>query len=107
VTEPAHHPTAFDGARFRQVLGRFPTGVVVVTAQDDEAPVGLAIRSFASVSLSTPIISDATAHIACELESITAAGDHDFAIRRDVDLEVNHEGGPLVFYRGGYTRLLL
>ena len=161
---PEPHPTAFDEAKFRQVLGHFPTGVVVVAAADADGPVGLAIGSFASVSLDppligffpgnqssswpriravgsfavnilgeeqedvcrvfagkstdkfatigwrpgrsgAPIINDVTAHIECELESVTPAGDHDFAVGRVIDLEVNHEGGPLIFYRGGYSRL--
>jgi flavin reductase (DIM6/NTAB) family NADH-FMN oxidoreductase RutF len=43
--------TAFDSARFRQVMGHFPTGVTVVTALDDTHPVGFTIGSFTSVSL--------------------------------------------------------
>src|SRR6476619_3878226 len=51
-----HHPSSFDTARYRQVLGHFPTGVVVVTAVDDGEPVGLAIGSFSSVSLDPPLV---------------------------------------------------
>lgn len=46
----------FDSARFRQVLGHFPTGVSVVTAIDDGQPVGMAIGSFFSVSLDPPLV---------------------------------------------------
>jgi flavin reductase (DIM6/NTAB) family NADH-FMN oxidoreductase RutF len=46
----------FDGARFRQVLGHFPTGVTVITADPDTGPVGLAIGSFSSVSLDPPLV---------------------------------------------------
>ena len=42
--------TAFDSARFRQVLGHFPTGVCVVAGHHEGQPVGLAIGSFFSVS---------------------------------------------------------
>lgn len=42
--------------RFRQVLGHFPTGVTVITAPTEEGPVGLAIGSFASVSLDPPLV---------------------------------------------------
>lgn len=45
-----------DAARFRQVLGHFPTGVTVITATHDEEPVGLAVGSFASVSLDPPLV---------------------------------------------------
>ncbi|HEV2767299.1 MAG TPA: flavin reductase family protein [Acidimicrobiales bacterium] len=43
-------------ALLRQVLGRFPTGVVVVTASDGVVPYGLSVNSFTSVSLDPPLI---------------------------------------------------
>ena len=49
-------PVPFDSAKFRQVLGHFPTGVTVVTAAPDTGPVGLAVGSFASVSLDPPLV---------------------------------------------------
>ena len=51
MTEPA-----FDSARFRQVLGHFPTGVCVVAAHHDGNPVGMAIGSFFSISLDPPLV---------------------------------------------------
>lgn len=45
-----------DQARFRQVLGHFPTGVTVITAHDDDGRVGLAVGSFFSVSLDPPLV---------------------------------------------------
>ena len=51
MTEPA-----FDSARFRQVLGHFPTGVCVVSAMHEDQPVGMAIGSFFSVSLEPPLV---------------------------------------------------
>ncbi|MET7683655.1 flavin reductase family protein [Streptomyces sp. NPDC005423] len=41
---------------FRRVLGHFPTGIVVITAMDDDAPVGFAVGSFTSVSLNPPMV---------------------------------------------------
>lgn len=41
---------------FRDVLGCFGTGVVLVTAQTDGGPVGMAVNSFTSVSLDPPLI---------------------------------------------------
>jgi 3-hydroxy-9,10-secoandrosta-1,3,5(10)-triene-9,17-dione monooxygenase reductase component len=42
---------------FRDVLGNFPTGVVVVTAQGpDGEPVGMVVGSFTSVSLDPPMV---------------------------------------------------
>ncbi len=49
------HPT-IDPALFRQVLGHFPTGVTVVTAAGADGPVGVAIGSFASISLDPPLV---------------------------------------------------
>ena len=47
---------SIDPNEFRRVLGHFPTGVTVVTAVDDDGPAGMAIGSFASVSLDPPLV---------------------------------------------------
>ena len=47
----------FDAAEFRSALGRFATGVTIVTTrQADGSPVGLTVSSFNSVSLSPPLV---------------------------------------------------
>src|SRR5437016_5192052 len=47
----------FDTRRFRNALGRFPTGVVVVTAvAPDGTRVGMTVSSFNSVSLDPPLV---------------------------------------------------
>ena len=47
----------FDARAYRDVLGRFATGVTVVTTcGDNDQPLGLAVNSFASVSLDPPEI---------------------------------------------------
>ena len=46
----------FDSAHFRQILGHFPTGVTIITAMHEGAPVGLAVGSFFSVSLEPPLV---------------------------------------------------
>ncbi len=156
----------FDSAKFRQVLGHFPTGVTVVTAIEEGAPVGLAIGSFASLSLDpaqvlfcpaktssswpkirsagkfcaniladdqedvsrvfaskaadkfeeigwrrsgngSPIIEGVLAYIDCEITQVHDGGDHEIVVGTVQDLEVRHEGGPLVFFRGGYGRVTL
>jgi 3-hydroxy-9,10-secoandrosta-1,3,5(10)-triene-9,17-dione monooxygenase reductase component len=156
--------SSVDGARFRQVLGHFPTGVTVITATTDAGPVGLAVGSFFSVSLDpplvafcagksstsypkiaeaghycvnvladeqedicrvfaskgedkfatigwrpspatgAPVINDVLAWIDCDIHAVHEAGDHYIVIGRVHELEVGHEGGPLVFFRGGYGR---
>lgn len=51
-------PPDFDADFFRSALGRFATGVTIITTetQDDQRPVGLTISSFNSVSLEPPIV---------------------------------------------------
>ena len=54
--DPADERAASDARRHRDVLGRFATGVTVVTADDDGEPVGLTCQSFSSVSLEPPLV---------------------------------------------------
>jgi 3-hydroxy-9,10-secoandrosta-1,3,5(10)-triene-9,17-dione monooxygenase reductase component len=153
---------AIDEARFRQVLGHFPTGVTVITAK---GPVGLAVGSFSSISLHPPLVGffagksssswpkiretghfgvnilaadqedvcrvfaskapdkfaglgwkpmasgaprlhDVLAWIDCEIDEVYDVGDHDLCVGKVIELavDIEHEHGPLVFYRGGYGR---
>jgi 3-hydroxy-9,10-secoandrosta-1,3,5(10)-triene-9,17-dione monooxygenase reductase component len=46
----------FDTATFRRTLGRFATGVTLVTAADASGPLGLVVNAFTSVSLEPPLI---------------------------------------------------
>lgn len=49
--------TSIDARLYRDVLGNYPTGVVVVTAIDTEGnPAGMAVGSFTSVSLDPPLV---------------------------------------------------
>ena len=45
-----------DGRAFRRCLGQFATGVAVVTARHDDKLLGMAINSFAAVSLSPALV---------------------------------------------------
>jgi flavin reductase (DIM6/NTAB) family NADH-FMN oxidoreductase RutF len=56
-------PGAIDEAHYRQVLGHFPTGVVIVAApglsgpeSGKQGPVGTAIGSFISLSIDPPLV---------------------------------------------------
>ncbi|MFC4564716.1 flavin reductase family protein [Nocardiopsis mangrovi] len=53
-----------DPRRFRDLLGRFATGVVAVTGYDPATgrPAGLAANSFTSVSLDPPLVGFCVAH---------------------------------------------
>ncbi|HET9919900.1 MAG TPA: flavin reductase family protein [Ktedonobacteraceae bacterium] len=41
---------------FRQVMGRFATGVTIVTTQGSQGPAGLTVNTFCSVSLNPPLV---------------------------------------------------
>jgi 3-hydroxy-9,10-secoandrosta-1,3,5(10)-triene-9,17-dione monooxygenase reductase component len=166
VSDITDEGSSFDAAKFRQVLGHFPTGVTVITGLDDGVPVGMAIGSFASLSLEppqvlfcvganssswpkiqshgsfcvniladdqedvcrvfaskaedkfaeigwkrsrndNPLLDGVLAYIDCTIETVVESGDHAIVIGAVADLEVLHEGGPLLFFRGGYGRFAL
>ncbi len=49
-------PQTLDAARLRRTLGAYPTGVCLVTTVYDGKREGMTINSFASVSLSPPLV---------------------------------------------------
>lgn len=54
---PGDDPEAEESSRkFRDVLGRFCTGVTVVTSVSNGQPVGMTCQSFSSVSLDPPLV---------------------------------------------------
>ncbi|MCT9934021.1 flavin reductase family protein [Planotetraspora sp. A-T 1434] len=153
------------GHHFRNVLGRFATGVVAITAIDPETgkACGLAANSFTSVSLDPPLVAFCVAHTStswprlkaagslcvnvlaehqqqicaqlattggdkfaglswtrspgggpvldgalawldCTVENEHVAGDHVIVVAKVHQLDKHEDGGPLVFFRGGYGR---
>ncbi|MGH9018058.1 MAG: flavin reductase family protein, partial [Acidimicrobiales bacterium] len=46
----------FDTGRFREVMGHFATGVTIVTAMEEDGPVGFTCQAFASLSLEPPLV---------------------------------------------------
>ena len=55
----------------------------------------------------SPLIGGALAYIDCEIADVVESGDHYVVIGGVSDLDVQHEGGPLVFFRGGYGRFAI
>jgi flavin reductase (DIM6/NTAB) family NADH-FMN oxidoreductase RutF len=49
-----------------------------------------------------PVLDDVLAWVDCRLEEEHDAGDHIIVVGRVVDLSVEQEGKPLLFYRGGF-----
>lgn len=73
---------------FRDVLGCFSTGVVLVTAEHDGAPVGMAVNSFTSVSLDPPLIAFCVALTSTTWPLIRATGGFAITILSDTQEEV-------------------
>lgn len=68
----SHAPTP---ASLRAALGRFATGVTIVTTRAlDGAPVGLTVNSFNSVSLTPPLVLWSLAQGAASMACFAAAG---------------------------------
>lgn len=70
-TASAATPADFADRYFRRALGRFPTGVTIITAThpDTGAPLGLTISSFTSVSLAPPMVLWTLTHEAASLSA--------------------------------------
>jgi flavin reductase (DIM6/NTAB) family NADH-FMN oxidoreductase RutF len=56
MTETTFTPDADNARAFRDALGRFATGVCVITAQGPEGPMGFTANSFASLSMDPPLV---------------------------------------------------
>ena len=56
VQPPGASDTPFDSGAFRAALGRFATGITIITCWHDGQPMGITANSFASVSLDPPLV---------------------------------------------------
>ncbi|MCX6504540.1 MAG: flavin reductase family protein [Actinobacteria bacterium] len=149
---------------FRTVMGRFATGITIITAIDNDEPVGVAANSFTSVSLEpplvlfcvartsstwpriekgrkfavnilgehqeevsglfasknvdrfadidwhrgqggSPVLHDTIGYLDCEFWAEYDGGDHIIVVGKVVDLGINREVNPLLYYGGAYHRL--
>jgi len=70
----SEHPSSFDQARFREALGHFATGVTIVTAMEDDGPVGFTCQSFSALSLDPPLVVLAPAKSSTSWPRIAEAG---------------------------------
>lgn len=65
---------SFDSQQFRRVLGRFATGVTIITTRSaDGLPIGITCNSFASVSLDPPLVQWSIAKTSRNHSAISAA----------------------------------
>ncbi|MDJ0905675.1 MAG: flavin reductase family protein [Woeseiaceae bacterium] len=107
--------TEDDQLDLRQTLGRFATGVTVVTCLGDKGPCGITANSFSSVSLDPPLILWNIAKVSNSLRAYLAAGhfainvlgadqrelSHHFAqsdhtVFKGVEYSVSEHGVPLL-----------
>ncbi|MCW3002395.1 MAG: flavin reductase family protein [Conexibacter sp.] len=56
------------------------------------------------VAHGVPVLDDALAWLACDLEALHPAGDHTIGIGRVTHLHADDAGEPLVFFRGRFGR---
>lgn len=75
---------------FRDILGHFATGVVLITAQTPKGPVGLAVNSFTSVSLDPPLVALCVAHTSTTWPAIRASGGFAVTILGERQAELCH-----------------
>jgi 3,4-dihydroxy-2-butanone 4-phosphate synthase len=92
---------------------RFAVNVLTAEQQhhsDRFASKGSAARAhevdFERQRLGVPVIRGALAVVACQVEAIHPAGDHEIVVGRAYSLRnTDDQAEPLLFYRGGYGRL--
>lgn len=70
---PAFQPTKETERDFRNALGRFATGVCVVTTETADGPMGITANSFASVSLDPPLVLWSPARASRRFDAFAAA----------------------------------
>ena len=68
------HAVTVSEPDFREVLGHFATGVTVVTALDEDGPVGFTCQAFAALSLEPPMVALAPAKTSTSWPRIARAG---------------------------------
>jgi 3-hydroxy-9,10-secoandrosta-1,3,5(10)-triene-9,17-dione monooxygenase reductase component len=95
-----------------QATGRFCANVL----SEDQEPLSRSFAvsggdKFAGVAWhrsghDTPILDGVLAWIDCVIETEHDAGDHTIVVGRVLELDVERHGRPLLFFRGGYGRLV-
>jgi len=71
---PDRAPAGIAEADFRAVVGRFATGVALVTARVGDTPHGLIVSSFTSVSLQPPLVAFCPSRTSLTWRRMRAAG---------------------------------
>ncbi|MEO0003423.1 MAG: flavin reductase [Pseudomonadota bacterium] len=80
---------AADGRALRRCLGQFPTGVTVVTARNGERLVGMAVNSFAAVSLTPPLVLWSIRRESSSAQDFLRAGHYAVSVLADDQVELS------------------
>jgi flavin reductase (DIM6/NTAB) family NADH-FMN oxidoreductase RutF len=106
-----------DPDSFRSILGRFASGITVVTARDATGrDVGMTVSAFASVSLRPPLVSVCIDHAASMYEALRGgerfavnilASDQEALSRRFAAIESAHRFDGIGYQRGESGLVLL
>jgi flavin reductase (DIM6/NTAB) family NADH-FMN oxidoreductase RutF len=64
----------FDPGRFKEAMGRFATGVTIVSGIEDGLPVGFTCQSFVSLSIDPPYVAVAPARTSTSWPRIARSG---------------------------------
>jgi flavin reductase (DIM6/NTAB) family NADH-FMN oxidoreductase RutF len=106
-----------DPDSFRSILGRFASGITVVTARDATGrDVGMTVSAFASVSLRPPLVSACIDHAASMYEALRGgerfavnilASDQEALSRRFAAIESAHRFDGIGYQRGESGLVLL
>ena len=106
-----------DPDKFRSVLGRFASGITVLTSLDGEQrDVGMTVSAFCSVSLHPPLVLACIDHDASMFEALNAAkrfgvnmlaSDQEALSRRFASAESIHRFDGIAFTRGESGVVLL
>lgn len=79
-----------DEVAFRQILGNYPTGVTLVSANDNEGPFAMVIGSFGSVSLDPVLVQFMPAKNSKTWERIAATGSYCVNVLNEKQLELSN-----------------
>jgi flavin reductase (DIM6/NTAB) family NADH-FMN oxidoreductase RutF len=106
-----------DADSFRNVMGRFASGVTVVTTRDaGDSDIGMTVSAFSSVSLNPPLVQICIGHDASAYEALAKAAqfavnilasDQESLSRRFAELESAHRFEGLAVRRAESGVLLL
>ena len=105
-----------DTDTFRRVLGRFASGVAIITTRDGDRDVGMTVSAFCSVSLSPPLVLVCVDHKASMHDLLLAhpklgisiiASEHEAHSRRFADRNERERFDGVPFTRGESDVMLL